>query len=169
MFPWNSDIYLGTITFSKNAEEERVIVRVLKLLKRTEGKTAGVCLYFFLVRLIVYFPLLVILFYFNSFDPYSFEWRILAWNWRNLLICISLDSCPFVFLIIRGITVFIYSLLISYLFYLSQEESLGLVSQISFSNDLSAAYCSPTTFLLCMEKMFIFVVPGDEKGLSIYF
>lgn len=27
MFPWNSDIYLGTITFSKNAKEKRVIMR----------------------------------------------------------------------------------------------------------------------------------------------
>lgn len=32
----------------------------------------------FFVRLIVYFPLLVILAYFNLFDPYSFEYRILA-------------------------------------------------------------------------------------------
>lgn len=29
----------------------------------------------------------------------------------------------------------------------------------------SAAHCSPTTFLLCMGKMFIFVAPGDEKDL----
>lgn len=61
----------------------------------------------FFVRLIVYFPLLVILAYFNLFDPYSFEYRILAWNSGSLLICISLDSWPFVFLMIRGMTILI--------------------------------------------------------------
>lgn len=35
MFPWNSDIYLGTITLSKNAKEKRVIVRGFDIIEET--------------------------------------------------------------------------------------------------------------------------------------
>lgn len=142
-------------------------MRVFEIIE--ENRRQLECLYFFLIRLVVHFSLLVILFYFNLFNPCSFEWKTLPWNWKNLLICISLDSCPFVFLIIRGITIVICSLLL-FLFILPQStRKFGSgFTEILFKWPGQLVIVVVLQLSCCVwKKIVVFATPEDEKGSLI--